>query len=92
MIALAAFLAGMSFVIAIAACIALRQEKERAQSCERALSSALTEQSEILLKVAKDNLELDAMIRAVAAASVAPTFPSDQSKVFISVPGPRTPQ
>lgn len=92
MIVLAAFLAGMAFIIAVAACVAAHRERTRAQSCERALSKSMEEQGQLLLAVSRDNRSLEAMIRAVAEASIPPAFPVDQSKVFISVPGPRTRQ
>lgn len=92
MIILAAFLAGMAFVIAVAACVGLHQERERARSCERSLHDVLEEQAKILVQLAQQDLTLREEIRAVAAAAVPPTFPADQSKVFISVPGPRTAQ
>lgn len=85
-----AFLAGMSFMIAVAACIAARQERERAQSCERALNEAMTEHVRLIATVAQNAVTLEEMIRAVAAASV-PTYPPSD-KVYIVVPGPRTRQ
>lgn len=89
---LAAFLAGMSFVIAVAACVAARDERLRAQRCERALSAAIAEHVKMIASVGSQAAVLEDMIRAVAAASVPPVLPVDQSKVYISVPGPRTAQ
>lgn len=88
MVILATFLAGMAFAIAVAACLAVKQEQERARSCERALSSAMSEQAELVRLLAGKNYDLEQMIRAVAAASVPPAIPVGQ--VHIVVPGPRT--
>ena len=82
------FLAGVSFAIALAACLAVKQEQERARSCERALSSAMSEQAELVRIMAGKDYELEQLIRAVAAASVPPAIPVGQ--VHIVVPGPRT--
>lgn len=90
MIILATFLAGMSFVIAVAACVSAQQERERAQSCERALNAAMTEQAAVLATLAKNDGDLEALIRAVAAASTPPDVPIQ--RVRIMVPGPRRAQ
>lgn len=90
MIVLCAFLAGMAFLIAVAACLAVQREQERAQGCERALHAAMAEQAELIFKMAKNHQDLERMIRAVAAASVPPVYPVGQ--VHIVVPGPRTAQ
>lgn len=90
MMALDTFLAGMSFVIAIAACLFANKEQHRAQIAERALNAALVDQDALLMKLANADVELEAMIRAVAAASVPPVLPRHSSQVYISVPGPRT--
>lgn len=92
MVILCAFLSGMSFVIAVAACVAVRQEQARARSCEQALSGAMAEQAALIVKLASSDGDLERMIRAVAAASTPPVLPVDQKQVFISVPGPRTRQ
>src|SRR5687767_14088703 len=86
MIVLCAFLAGISFVIAVAACVAAHRASQRAADCERALG----EQAELITKLAQGDIELDAMIRAVASASVPPTITVDQPRVLW--PGPRTSQ
>lgn len=78
----------MSFIIAVAACFAVHQERARAQSCERALHAAMAEQAELIAKLALENVDLERMIRAVAAASLPPAIPVGQ--VHIVVPGPRT--
>lgn len=92
MIILATFLAGMSFLIAVAACHAIVRERTKREQMEKAFTAICDEQAKLLLNLSVSDSELEKMIRAVAAASVPPTFPSDQSKVFISVPGPRTAQ
>jgi hypothetical protein len=92
MIILVAFLAGISFVIAVSACVSAQGERQRAIEAEAKLDRLLTDQMIILTDLAKNDVELDRMIRAVAVASMPPTFPVDQSKVYISVPGPRTRQ
>lgn len=89
---LAVFLAGMSFVIAVSACVQAADERRRATDVEEGLRRIITEQAGLISQLAGNHVELEKMIRAVAAASVPPTFPNDQSKVFISVPGPRTRQ
>lgn len=88
MIVLFSFLSGISFVIACAACLAAHREQERAQSAERALHANLTEQCDVMMKLAKQDLELEALMRSLAAASFPPAVPVGQ--VQIVVPGPRT--
>lgn len=99
-----AFLAGMSFVVSIAALAFAVAEHYRAQRVEKALLASIEDNRRQLVAMGESEAGLalqvqwavkelatqDQMIRAVAAASVPPTLTS--GKPYIVVPGPRTTQ
>lgn len=93
-----AFLAGMSFVIALIAVVIAIAEHYRAERVEKVLLDAvetftrlIAAQSQQLEDLRKEDGALDQTIRAVAAASVLPSIPAS-GKVHIVVPGPGTKQ
>lgn len=102
---LAVYLAGMSLVIALLALMIAVAEHRRALRIETAFEQVQRRQGEDILKLfsdgatqakltaqlAEQDLELQRLISAVAAASAPPSFPST-GKVYISVPGPGTQQ
>lgn len=104
MTAIAVFLAGMSFVLAVIACAIAIAEHRRAEQCEATLAKAVNDcyadvtrlatqgatQAALIEKLAAADVTLDRMIRAVAAASTPPAIPVGE--VQIVVPGPRTMQ
>lgn len=101
---LAVYLAGLSFAIAVLALVIAVAEHRRAVRLEGEIAKGLTDcyndvvklsrqgadQAGLIEKLASADVELDRMIRAVAAASTPPAIPVGQ--VHIVVPGPRTAQ
>jgi hypothetical protein len=98
------WLSGVSFVLALAGFAIAVAEHRRAERAETALAASQEklwasilrsdelsgQQAKLVADLAQQDVTLERMIRAVAAASTPIALPSDSKKVFISVPGPGT--